>query len=57
MALLPALSEQMTIEYTDLLVGGIAGVLIEASRICIAVGIAKGLAGPAQALMSTHALW
>mmetsp|Transcript_9869 Transcript_9869/g.12241 ORF Transcript_9869/g.12241 Transcript_9869/m.12241 type:complete len:290 (-) Transcript_9869:183-1052(-) len=57
MSLLPSLSEQMTIEWSDIAIGGIAGTLIEISRVLISIGIALGKAGPAQALMSTHALW
>ena len=44
-------------QWIDLAIGAAAGVLISSGRILISVSIAIGLAGPAQALMSTHALW
>ena len=47
----------MTIEWKDLLIGGLAGTLIEASIVLISIGVVIGKAGPAQALMSTHAIW
>jgi len=47
----------MTITWKDLLIGGAAGTLIEASTVLLSIGIVIGKAGPAQALMSTHALW
>ena len=40
----------------DLLEGSVAGVLMGLAYVLIAEGIAKGIAGPVQALMSTHAL-
>lgn len=46
----------MNITFTDLLIGAAAEGLMETSRILLSYGIEKGLAGPAQALMSTHAL-
>ena len=36
--------------------GSIAAFLISNGRILIAIAVAEGIAGPAQALMSTHAL-
>ena len=54
--LLPLKSE-MTITVEDILVGAAAEGLMETARVLLAYGIEKGLAGPAQALMSTHALW
>lgn len=42
--------------WTDLIIGSVAGILICSGRICISIGVSKGLAGPAQSLMSTHAL-
>ena len=47
----------MTIEWSDILVGSAGGFLMEISRLLIAYGVSTGLAGPAQALMSMHALW
>ncbi len=47
----------MTIEWSDLAVGLGAEGLMETARILLSFGVEKGLAGPAQALMSTHALW
>ena len=47
----------MTIEWSDILVGLAAEALMENARILLSYGVEKGLAGPAQALMSTHALW
>ena len=40
----------------ELAIGSIAGILICSGRICISIGVSEGLAGPAQSLMSTHAL-
>jgi drug/metabolite transporter (DMT)-like permease len=37
--------------------GGIAGCLMLLGRIFIAFGIAEGLAGPAQSIMATNAMW
>ena len=42
--------------WRNLVVGTIAGVLIQAGRVFIAIAVSDGIAGPAQALMSTHAL-
>ena len=47
----------MTITINDILVGAVAEGLMETSRVLLSFGVEKGLAGPAQALMSTHALW
>ena len=46
----------LNLTYPDMLVGAIAGCLIAGGRILISIGISNGLAGPAQSLMSTHAL-
>ena len=46
----------MTITFKDIMIGTAAEGLMEAGRVLLAFGIEKGLAGPAQALMSTHAL-
>ena len=54
--LLIPLSDKLDIGWKELAIGGIAGVLICTSRICISIGVSLGLAGPAQSLMSTHAL-
>lgn len=54
--LLIPLSEEMVIGWTDVGIGCVAGVLICLGRIFISIGVSNGLAGPAQALMSTHAL-
>ena len=51
------LSKVMDITANDLMVGAAAEVLMESARVGIAYGVHIGLAGPAQALMSTHALW
>ena len=51
------LSKVMDITANDLLLGAAAEALMESARVCIAYGVHIGLAGPAQALMSTHALW
>ena len=47
-----------TFDYTfkDLLIGAVAGILASLGRVFIAIGVADGLAGPAQACMSTHAI-
>ena len=50
------LSDKMTITFKDIMIGTAAEGLMEAGRVLLAFGIEKGLAGPAQALMSTHAL-
>ena len=42
-----------TFEWTDLAWGALAGSLMTAGRILIAIAVAEGIAGPAQALMST----
>jgi len=41
----------------DFFLGGLAGSLMVIGRIFIAVGIAEGVAGPAQAIMSTNGIW
>mmetsp|Transcript_19121 Transcript_19121/g.32595 ORF Transcript_19121/g.32595 Transcript_19121/m.32595 type:complete len:148 (-) Transcript_19121:100-543(-) len=41
----------------DFFIGGLAGSLMVLGRIFIAVGIAEGVAGPAQAIMSTNGIW
>lgn len=46
----------MTIEWKDIGIGFVAELLMETARILLSYGVAIGLAGPAQALMSTHAL-
>ena len=46
-----------TFEWTDLAWGSLAGFLMTAGRILIAIAVAEGIAGPAQSLMSTHALY
>ena len=46
----------MTITMNDLFIGAAAEILMETSRVLLSFGVEKGLAGPAQALMSTHAL-
>ena len=50
------LSNEMTIEFKDILIGTAAEGLMETARVLLSYGIEKGYAGPAQALMSTHAL-
>ena len=45
-----------TFEWTDLARGSLAAFFITVGRILIAEAISVGIAGPAQALMSTHAL-
>ena len=45
------------IEWKDLGVGMAAGLLMCLGRIFVTIGVAIGLAGPAEALMSTHALY
>jgi len=51
------LSEEMTITWRDLGIGLAAEILMETSHILLSYGVSIGLAGPAQALMSTHAMW
>jgi len=40
-----------------LLFGGFGGLLMVMGRIFMAYAIAEGLAGPAQSIMSTNAIW
>ena len=47
----------MSITIGDILIGAVAEGLMETARVLLSYGIEKGIAGPAQALMSTHALW
>ena len=54
--LLIPLRDNFAYTWTDLLIGSIAGILGCLGRIFIAIGISVGIAGPAQSLMSTHAL-
>ena len=42
--------------WEELAIGSVAGCLICLARIFIAIAVSIGLAGPAQALMSTHGL-
>lgn len=51
------LADEMTITMKDLGIGLAAEALMETARILLSFGVEVGLAGPAQALMSTHALW
>ena len=46
-----------TINWSDLWLGGAAGFLMCMGRVFVTIGVAIGLAGPAEALMSTHALY
>ena len=46
-----------TITWEDLGIGMAAGLLMCLGRIFVTIGVAIGLAGPAEALMSTHALY
>ena len=46
-----------TITWKDLGIGMAAGMLMCLGRIFVTIGVAVGLAGPAEALMSTHALY
>ena len=50
------LSNKFDYDWTDIIIGSIAGILICSGYICISIGVSKGLAGPAGALMSTHAI-
>lgn len=43
--------------FFGMLYGGLAGFLMILGRIFMAYGIAEGLAGPAQSIMSTNAMW
>lgn len=51
------LSGEFTIGWNDIFIGLAAEGLMEMARVLLSFGVEKGLAGPAQALMSTHALW
>ena len=44
------------LSWFDMMEGTLAGVMMGMAYVLIAVGIANGIAGPVQALMSTHAL-
>lgn len=48
---------EFTITWKDLGIGMAAGLLMCMGRIFVTIGVAIGLAGPAEALMSTHALY
>lgn len=48
---------EFTITWGDLAIGMAAGFLMCLGRISVTIGVATGLAGPAEALMSTHALY
>lgn len=50
-------STDFEITWKDLAVGMAAGGLMCLGRIFVTIGVAIGLAGPAEALMSTHALY
>ena len=50
-------SGDFTITWSDLGVGMAAGLLMCMGRVFVTIGVAIGLAGPAEALMSTHALY
>lgn len=50
-------TDDFTITWEDLGFGFIAGMLMCLGRIFVTIGVAVGLAGPAEALMSTHALY
>ena len=55
--LIPLLKRpDFTLSWTDLAIGTLAGSLMTVGRILIAIAVAEGIAGPAQSLMSTHAL-
>ena len=48
--------EGYTPTWVDFAWGSLAGTLIVLGRVFIAIAVAEGIAGPAQSLMSTHAL-
>lgn len=50
-------NSSFTIEWVDIAMGTAAGLLMCLGRIFVTIGVAVGLAGPAEALMSTHALY
>lgn len=50
-------NSEFTITWTDLGIGTAAGLLMCLGRVSVTIGVAIGLAGPAEALMSTHALY
>jgi len=50
-------NQEFTITWNDLGIGMAAGMLMCLGRIFVTIGVAIGLAGPAEALMSTHALY
>ena len=50
-------NDEFTITWNDLAIGMAAGMLMCLGRIFVTIGVAVGLAGPAEALMSTHALY
>ena len=55
--LIPLSNTDFTITWTDLAIGAGAGLLMCMGRVFVTIGVAIGLAGPAEALMSTHALY
>ena len=50
-------NDDFTITWKDMGVGMAAGLLMCMGRVFVTIGVAIGLAGPAEALMSTHALY
>ena len=50
-------NDEFTITWADIAVGASAGMLMCLGRIFVTIGVAIGEAGPAEALMSTHALY
>lgn len=50
-------NSEFTITWNDFAIGTAAGLLMCLGRVSVTIGVAIGLAGPAEALMSTHALY
>ena len=47
----------MTIQWDDLVVGGLSGCIIETGRVFISYSIVAGVAGPASAMVQTAAIY
>ena len=47
----------MTVTWNDILIGGLAGCMMESARILIFYSVDVGLAGPVSAILGTQALY
>ena len=54
---MPQLMEQLDVTFEDIMVGGMAGCMMEGARVLISYSIAVGLAGPVTAIVNTNAAY